>query len=84
MITATNKQASKSGLKFPTFTRSLKLARGETFGSPRCSSYHNYYEPKVLEYFNSVLNKLVLNLLKLQFIVNIKSLASFMSFIGKG
>ena len=30
-----------------------KLARVETLGSTRCSSYHDYTEPKVLEYFNS-------------------------------
>jgi len=30
-----------------------KLARVETIGSTRCSSYHDYTEPKVLEYFNS-------------------------------
>ena len=34
-----------------------KLARVETIGSTRCSSYHDYTEPKVLEYFNRALNK---------------------------
>ena len=45
-------QGRWSGLKFPTFTRSLKLARVETLGSTRCSSYHDYTEPKVPKYFN--------------------------------
>ena len=64
MITATNKQCELERVKVFNFTRSLKLARVETLGSTRCSSYHNYYGPKVLEYFNSALNKLVLNFLE--------------------
>ena len=57
MITATNKQCEIERVKVSTFTRSLKLARVETLGSTQCSSYHYYYEPKVLEYFNRTLIK---------------------------
>ena len=34
-----------------------KLARVETLGSTRCSSYHYNYEPKVSKYFNRALIK---------------------------
>ena len=47
MITVTNKQCELERVKVTTFTRSLKLARAETSGSARCSSYHYYNELKV-------------------------------------
>ena len=40
-----------------------KLARVETLDSTRCSSYHNYYKPKVLEYFNRALKSIYLAVL---------------------
>jgi len=63
MITATNKQCELDRVKVLTFTRSLKLARVETLDSTRCSSYHNYYKPKVLEYFNRALKSIYLAVL---------------------
>ena len=82
MIAVTNKQCELERVKVLTFTRSLKLARVETLGSTRCSSYHNYYEPKVLKYFNSALNKLVLNFLEFQFVVNIINFVRIRLFIS--
>ena len=52
-------------------------------GASGNSRDNSYTEQKILEYFNSAFNKLVLNFLKLQFIVNIKFLTRVRSFKGK-